>query len=104
MTQVRVPLSTPISREGGNDITELTLQKPMAGQLRGMKLGELLSMDVNSLMTLLPRIAQPSITQDEMGALDPADLVTIGAEVMGFFDNPTVRGVLQAKSLQALSK
>lgn len=78
-----VPLQTPITRKSG-DVTELTLRKPAAGELRGLSLVDLMKMDVNELTTLLPRIAQPSITADDVRQLDPADLVELGGAVVGF--------------------
>jgi hypothetical protein len=41
-------------------------------------------MDVGALLTVLPRITQPSLTVPEVAAMDPADLLQIGVEVAGF--------------------
>lgn len=78
-----VSLQTPIPRKGGA-ITELTLRKPAAGELRGLSLVDLMKMDVNELTILLPRISQPTITADDVRKLDPADLVELGGAVVGF--------------------
>lgn len=87
-----VPLSTPIKRSNGTEIAELTLRKPATGELRGLKLMDLMQMDVNALSILLPRIAQPSITKTEVDAIDLADMVDLGVAVVGFFEAkaPTV--------------
>lgn len=78
-----VTLDTPIARQGG-DITAVTLRKPTAGELRGVQLGSLLQMEVSALLTVLPRITQPSLTAPELASMDPADLLQIGTEVAGF--------------------
>ncbi|WP_370555605.1 phage tail assembly protein [Edwardsiella tarda] len=79
----RITLDTPIQR-GGNDITELVLHKPQSGALRGTRLQAIIDLDVNALMTLIPRIATPALTTQEVTALDPADLMVIAIEVATF--------------------
>ncbi len=79
-----VELDCPIQR-GEQTITGITLRKPDAGSLRGIKLVDLMQMDVGSITTLLPRISTPTLTPHDITKLDPADLVAIGAEVVSFF-------------------
>lgn len=78
-----ITLDTPIQR-GEQTITVLELRKPMAGELRGCSLIELMQMDVLALRKVLPRITAPALTDHEIGLLDPADLVQLGSEVAGF--------------------
>lgn len=78
-----IELDTPITRKGG-DVTTITLRKPKAGELRGLSLTDILQMDVNALGKLLPRISDPMLTEAEVQAMDPADLVQLGGEVAGF--------------------
>lgn len=78
-----ITLDTPISRKG-EEVAEITLRKPRAGELRGLSLTDVLQMDVNALGKLLPRISQPMITEAEVQTMDPADLVQLGGEVAGF--------------------
>ena len=78
-----VELDTPIVR-GEHSITSITLRKPMAGELRGVSLIELMQMDVLALRKVLPRITSPSLTDLEIGMMDPADLVQCGVAVSGF--------------------
>ena len=78
-----VPLDTPIKR-GNTFITEVTLRKPNAGELRGVSLAELLQMKVDALQTVLPRITNPMLHKQDMATLDPADLVNMGTVVVGF--------------------
>lgn len=78
-----ITLDTPI-RRGDTTIERITLRKPKSGELRGISLTDLLQMDVNALCTVLPRISAPMILKQEVGDMDPADLVQIGTMVSGF--------------------
>ena len=82
-TSNTVQLDTPIAN-GSNTITEVTLRKPKAGELRGISLTDLLQMDVTALQTVLPRITSPMVTKAQVADMDPADLVQIGTKVAGF--------------------
>ncbi|MGL6112682.1 MAG: phage tail assembly protein [Rubrivivax sp.] len=79
----KITLDTPIKR-GDTAITEIDLRKPLAGELRGCSLTELLQMDVSALTRLLPRVTQPALTEAEIGRMDPADLLQLGAQVTAF--------------------
>lgn len=83
MTTETIHLDTPIQR-GEDKITELTLRKPTAGELRGISLANLVQMDVAATITILPRITTPPLTPQEVAALDPADLLQISTAVVGF--------------------
>lgn len=85
-----IELDQPIKR-GDADITHVTLRKPMAGELRGIKLVDLLHLDVGALQTVLPRITSPSLTTAEVAGLDPADLTELGTQVAGFFVRKSIR-------------
>ncbi len=78
-----VALDAPIVR-GEHSIDSVTLRKPMAGELRGVSLIELMQMDVTALRKVLPRITTPALTDVEIGRMDPADLVQCGVAVAGF--------------------
>ncbi|MGL4733912.1 MAG: phage tail assembly protein [Enterovibrio sp.] len=78
-----IVLDQAITR-GKEAITEVTLRKPKAGELRGLSLTDLLTLDVNAIATVLPRISEPVITKDEVLNMDPADLVQIGSEISLF--------------------
>nr|WP_329760957.1 phage tail assembly protein [Stenotrophomonas geniculata] len=80
-----IVLETPIQR-GEQVIRSVRLRKPNAGELRGLKLHELAQMDVTALVTLLPRISQPLLTQHDASRLEPADLVEIARVIGGFFE------------------
>lgn len=78
-----ITLDTPIVR-GSTEITEVTLRKPVSGELRGVTLTDLLQMDVLALRKVLPRITTPTLNDHEIGNMDPADLVQMATEVAGF--------------------
>ena len=78
-----VILDTPI-RRGTTSIDSITLRKPNSGELRGVSLAELLQIDVNSLVKVLPRISSPTLTSVEVTSMDPADLFAVGPKVCGF--------------------
>ncbi|PZP26690.1 MULTISPECIES: phage tail assembly protein [Pseudomonas] len=90
-----VTLDTPITR-GETKIEQLTLRKPMSGELRGVTLADLAQMDVLALRKVLPRITSPALTEIEIGRMDPADLLQCGVAVGSFLlkksDREAIRG------------
>lgn len=90
-----IPLDTPIKR-GETTIGSVELRKPNAGELRGISLINLLQMDVDSLIKVLPRITTPSLTAIEAASLDPADLVQMGAAVSSFLVSKGVMAAAEA--------
>ncbi len=78
-----IELDEPIKR-GATEITEVTLRKPVSGELRGVSLMDLAQMDVLALRKVLPRISSPSLTDVEVGTMCPADLMQCGVAVAGF--------------------
>lgn len=90
-----VTLDTPITR-GEQTITAITLRKPKSGELRGCSLSDLAQLDVAALARLLPRISEPTLTASDVDNLDPADLMKLGAEVVGFLLPAAARASLTA--------
>jgi hypothetical protein len=80
-------LLTPIQR-GDETISAVSLRKPKTGDLRGLKMVNIMQMDVVTMATLLPRITDPSLLPNEVDDLDPADFFTLTTEVLGFFMTP----------------
>lgn len=78
-----ITLETPIKR-GEQEITSVELRKPKSGALRGLNLAELLNMDAAQLIKAVPRISTPTLTEQDMAQLDPADLVQCGMAVADF--------------------
>jgi hypothetical protein len=79
-----VALDEPIVR-GTSKILEIVLRKPTAGELRGVRLDDVLNGDVSALLAVLPRISMPTLVKHEVEALDPADLAALGEVVISFF-------------------
>jgi hypothetical protein len=77
-------LPVPIKR-GDTEISTLSLRKPMAGELRGVALSNLLQTDVTAILTVLPRISEPPLTQHEADTLEPENLVAVSGEIIAFF-------------------
>jgi len=71
-------------KRGEQEITEVTLIKPQAGTLRGVSLAALANSEVDALIKVLPRMTAPSLTEQEVGALDLPDLVALAGKVVGF--------------------
>ncbi|MNE66329.1 Phage tail protein E [compost metagenome] len=78
-----ITLDTPIIR-GETSITSISLRKPASGELRGVSLIDLAQMDVLALRKVLPRITTPTLTDIEIGRMDPADLLQCGVAVGSF--------------------
>ncbi|MFN7042962.1 MAG: phage tail assembly protein [Acidovorax temperans] len=92
---VGIPLDAPIQRTG-QTITHVQVRKPNAGALRGLSLVEVLQMNVTALQALLPRVTEPPLLRQEVDAMDPADLVALGSEVVGFLVPKAQREGFQA--------
>ncbi|CCV36880.1 tail protein [Yersinia phage vB_YenM_42.18] len=85
-----ITLDVPIVR-GGNTITEVTVNKPNAGALRGVRLQALMETDVDALIRVLPRITTPNLTVPEVNNLDPADIYALSQALALFFLPNSVR-------------
>ena len=78
-----VTLEPPLQR-GEQTITKVTLRKPATGELRGVHLAELIQLDVSSLSRVIPRISDPTLTEQDVAKMDPADAIQMGLVVAGF--------------------
>jgi len=78
-----VLLDQPVQR-GAQLIERITLRKPNAGELRGVSLSDLLNLEVTAIIKVLPRISQPSLTDNEVRSMDPADLAEVGGRISVF--------------------
>ena len=85
-----VPLEKAVKR-GEQEITEVTLIKPQTGTLRGVSLAALANSEVDALIKVLPRMTVPSLTEQEVGALDLPDLVALAGKVVGFLSPSSAR-------------
>ncbi|MFV0411131.1 MAG: phage tail assembly protein [Paracoccus sp. (in: a-proteobacteria)] len=80
---VTVELDQPITR-GTSKISTIVLRRPNAGSLRGLSLMDIAQMNVTALIKVLPRISDPTLTEQEVAKMDPADLASCAAEVASF--------------------
>lgn len=97
-----IELDTPIIR-GDTTITTLTVKKPDAGNLRGgIKLMDLIQMDTDAIIKVVPRITSPVVTEHDVANLDPVDLLAVSTAVVGFFQPKAERA--KAKANQAETK
>ncbi|ABA80958.1 phage tail assembly protein [Rhodobacter sphaeroides] len=95
----KTTLLQPLKRASG-DIASVTVRKPDVGSLRGLKLTDILQMDVTALSRLLPRITEPALLPDEVAALDPADFLGLSAAVVGFFATAEMVATAEADLLR----
>lgn len=82
-------------QRGDETIRKVTLRKPSAGELRGLALQDLVRSDVGSILTLLPRISDPIMTEADANSLSPADLAECAGIVAGFFMTADQRAMLE---------
>ncbi|CAM3042350.1 phage tail assembly protein [Dichelobacter nodosus] len=80
-----IQLKTAIKRGDKNEITRVELREPSAGELRGLKLLDVVAMDVNALVELLPRITTPSLSPIELRAMNLVDFTELAKGIGEFF-------------------
>lgn len=100
-TGIPVKLVEPIKRASGQTIETLTLRKPRAGELRGLKVGDLIGGDIAALLALLPRITEPTLIAEEAANLAAEDVAEIAGAVIGFFLSPAQKAAIAQMSGQA---
>ncbi|OOR99097.1 phage tail protein [Canicola haemoglobinophilus] len=84
MKNKTVTLIQPLKR-GETEINEIRLIKPNVNALKGLKMFDVMQMDVDAYCQLLPRITQPSLGKVEILNLDPIDFTALCSETIGFF-------------------
>lgn len=82
-----VTLNVPLPY-GDNTLKELTFRDPKAGDLRGLHLGGLSTMDVDLLLKLTARLSVQPLTEAHLVELHPSDLLKVTEAVVGFFEPP----------------
>jgi hypothetical protein len=83
MKKPSITLDEPIQRDK-QTIESISIRKPKSGELRGINLADLLQMNTDAIMKVTPRVSEPTITIQEAEALEPADLLKIGAAIANF--------------------
>lgn len=75
---------------GETTITELSLRRPTAGDLRGIKMQAIGELEVDTILKLAQRLSTTPLAPTTLDDLDSADLLALGAEIAGFFSaSPT---------------
>lgn len=92
-----VTLTTPIQR-GETTIKTVALRKPDVGALRGLKMTDVLQMDVNAMLLVLPRVTEPSLLPAEVFALDPSDFLNLSGNLVSFFMTADQQAQLAAET------
>ena len=82
-----IELAQPVKR-GQTEVKEITLRRPGSGELRGLKLADLVQGDVNAVIRLVPRISQPTLIEQQVAALDAYDLTRCADEIAVFLQTP----------------
>lgn len=90
-----VYLDEPI-KIGNTEFTQIEVRKPSVPALRKIRISEILNGDVNSICTILPLCTTPTLSQGLLnsGAVEPADIVQLGAAVIYFLQPKSVRAEL----------
>ncbi|WEA05640.1 phage tail assembly protein [Pantoea dispersa] len=80
-----VTLVKPIIRKN-SEVKEVTVTEAMqhTGSLRGLKLYDVMTSDIDSLIKLLPRVTSPALTEVEVSQLDVRDFAELAKEVADF--------------------
>ncbi|WP_313473123.1 phage tail assembly protein [Rouxiella badensis] len=83
--QKTITLGFPVVR-GKTEIKEVTITEAMqqTGSLRGLKLYDVMTSDVDSLIKLLPRVTSPSLTEVEVSQLNVQDFSQLAAGIADF--------------------
>lgn len=69
---------------GDNIITEITITKPLVSHLKGVKLAQLMEMQIDEIVKILPRVTQPALTEKSLDSLEFNDFMALCAEVISF--------------------
>ena len=94
-----IPLQEPIKRGDGEAATvieSVQIRRPTAGELRGVKLGALMTTDVSSLISVLPRVTMPSLLETEVAKMNPVDFIALGDALTDFFYSPAQKAAMVA--------
>ncbi|WP_279458949.1 phage tail assembly protein [Actinobacillus delphinicola] len=79
-----VAFDKPLMR-GKLEIQEVELIEPTVNTLKGLRVLDVLQLDVDAYTTLLPRITNPALTPAEISQLSPADFISLCTECVSFF-------------------
>lgn len=78
-----IKLVAPITR-GENQIDEITVLKPTVPALKGLKLVDVLQVDVDAMQLLLPRITQPMLHKADFVNMEVDDFTELATAAVSF--------------------
>ena len=93
-----IDLDQPILR-GEMVISQVNINKPKTGALRGLSLSDIMKLDVDVIIKLIPRISTPTIVEHEAANLELVDLMKIATAVIGFFGTAEQRQKARAEAV-----
>lgn len=79
-----VTLSIAIQR-GEQEIKEIQVMKPTVLSLKGLKIFDVLQVDVNAMEILLPRITVPKLHKADFAQMAVEDFTELAAAAVNFF-------------------
>ncbi len=79
---------------GDETITRIRVRRPKAGELRGLSLKDLMQADVDAIVTVLPRISDPTMTMQEAASLEAPDIAEAGGTISSFFYTSAQKAIL----------
>jgi hypothetical protein len=91
-----VILETPILR-GETKIEKITIRKPAPGEMRGLRLSELMNSDVSALITIIPRVSDPALIEQEIEVMEVDDFTALGNAVVDFLWPASMKAALGIK-------
>lgn len=91
-----IQIGDQVMHEAG---TKIQVRRPSAGELRGIDISAVISRcDYAQVERLAPRITLPILHKEAIAAMDPADFVQLGGEIVDFL---LPKAVKQAASQNA---
>lgn len=81
-----VILTKPVTI-AGREVTEIALREPTGGDLRGLKLTDILTGSSVALTRLIPRISAPALTESQVAAMPFRDITALFGGVMRFLND-----------------
>ncbi|MCC8379576.1 phage tail assembly protein [Xenorhabdus sp. PB30.3] len=81
-----ITFSEALKLTNGKTITEVEITDTMkqVGALRGLKLWDVMSSDVNTLITLLPRVTHPRLSEADITTMPIQDFTQLAEGIANF--------------------
>lgn len=97
---ITITLDSPIGT-GDAAVSTVNLRKPMAGDLRGLSLEDILNAKYDDTAKLITRIASPVLAIADVDAMELMDFANIAGEIRGFFMTSSQRAVAEKMIAEA---